>query len=58
MLVSADAATLPAALVEQLADGGVLVGPVAGVMHRVVRTPDGPAVERHGRYVFVSLIED
>jgi len=46
VLVSADAAVLPTALVQQLRPGGVLVGPVAGDMLRV---------ERHGRYVFVPL---
>lgn len=46
VLVSADAPTLPNALVRQLRPGGVLVGPVAGEMLRV---------ERHGRYVFVPL---
>ena len=46
VLVSADAATLPNALVRQVRPGGVLVGPVAGEMLRV---------ERHGRYVFVPL---
>ncbi len=37
--------------------GGVLVVPVDGVMTRVVLSPEGPAVERHGRYLFVPLIE-
>ena len=58
VLVSADADRVPAALLEQLAVGGVLVVPVAGVMHRIVLTPEGPVVERHGRYAFVPLIED
>lgn len=48
VLVSADAATLPNALVRQVRPGGVLVGPVAGEMLRV---------ERHGRYVFVPLLQ-
>ena len=58
ILVSAAASTVPAALLEQLAVGGVLVVPVDGVMHRVVLTPEGPTDERHGRYLFVPLIED
>ena len=48
VLVSADAATLSNALVRQVRPGGVLVGPVAGEMLRV---------ERHGRYVFVPLLQ-
>ena len=58
ILVSAAAHTVPAALLEQLVVGGVLVVPVDGVMHRVVLTPEGPTDERHGRYLFVPLIED
>lgn len=56
VLVSAAAAELPAALVDQLAPGGVLVVPVARTMHRVVRRPDGGTdVTTHGSYVFVPL---
>jgi protein-L-isoaspartate(D-aspartate) O-methyltransferase len=58
VLVSASASGLPTALVDQLRNGGVLVVPVDGVMLRVVATPEGPAVEQHGRYLFVPLIED
>lgn len=58
ILVSAEARAVPAALLEQLGIGGVLVIPVDGVMHRVVLTPEGPVVERHGHYRFVPLIED
>ena len=58
VLVSATAETVPHQLLEQLAIGGVLVAPVEGVMHRVVLTPEGPVVEKHGRYLFVPLIED
>jgi len=58
VLVSADAATVPPALLAQLAVGGVLVAPVNGVMHRVALSPEGPVVEKHGRYLFVPLIED
>jgi protein-L-isoaspartate(D-aspartate) O-methyltransferase len=57
ILVSADAAELPEALVDQLAVGGVMVVPVAGVMHRVTQTDGGPEVEQHGRYLFVPLVE-
>ena len=46
VLVSAAAATVPPALLEQLAVGGVLVVPVDGVMTRVVLSPEGPVVER------------
>ncbi len=57
ILVSADAAHLPGTLVDQLTVGGVMVVPVAGVMHRVVRTEGEPRIERHGRYLFVPLVE-
>lgn len=55
ILVSADGGNLPPALVEQLAVGGVMVLPVAGVMTRVARFDDGHEVTTHGRYVFVPL---
>ncbi len=67
ILVSAEAETLPRALVEQLVPGGVMVIPVRGWMHRVVRDEgfdrDGMAtgdahVEIHGAYRFVPLVED
>lgn len=67
ILVSAEAQTLPRALVEQLVPEGVMVIPVLGWMHRVTRDPgfdrdgvaDGDArVEIHGAYRFVPLIED
>jgi protein-L-isoaspartate(D-aspartate) O-methyltransferase len=53
ILVSAMAQVLPATLVEQLADDGVLVVPVDGTMLRV-QNP-GPVVTEHGRYRFVPL---
>jgi protein-L-isoaspartate(D-aspartate) O-methyltransferase len=53
ILVSAMADELPTALVEQLADDGVMVAPVAGTMLRV-RQP-GPVVTEHGHYRFVPL---
>jgi len=57
ILVSAMADDLPASLVEQLAAGGVLVVPVAGVMLRVTRAPDGSVlVTEHGWYTFVPLL--
>jgi protein-L-isoaspartate(D-aspartate) O-methyltransferase len=59
VLVSAEAATLPRALVDQLAPGGVMVIPVKGWMHRVALDAQGEArVEFHGAYRFVPLIED
>ncbi len=58
ILVSAGAERLPGALVDQLADGGVMVIPVAGVMLRVSRAGDEVAVERHGHYLFVPLVEE
>lgn len=57
ILVSAMADELPTGLVEQLAPGGVLVAPVAGVMKRVVLGEDGKAtITNHGWYSFVPLI--
>lgn len=59
ILVSAGAAAMPDQLVDQLAPNGVIVAPVAGVMQRLTRHPDGspPTLERHGHYVFVPLVE-
>lgn len=56
ILLSAMGERMPAALVEQLAEDGVLVGPWAGRMHRVVRTRDGLESSEHGGYSFVPLI--
>ena len=53
ILVSAMADSLPPTLVDQLADDGVLVVPVAGVMLRV--TNPGAVVSEHGHYRFVPL---
>ena len=53
ILVSAQADELPAGLLAQLADDGVLVMPVAGVMLRAINP--GPVLTEHGRYRFVPL---
>jgi protein-L-isoaspartate(D-aspartate) O-methyltransferase len=53
VLVSAEPDELPQELVDQLADDGVLVIPVAGTMLRV--TNPGAVVSEHGRYRFVPL---
>ena len=53
ILVSAMPDSLPQSLVDQLADDGVLVIPVAGAMLRVVNP--GAVVTEHGRYRFVPL---
>jgi protein-L-isoaspartate(D-aspartate) O-methyltransferase len=56
VLVSAEADELPEALVDQLADDGVLVAPVAGRLVRLALGPDRhPEVRRLGRYRFVPL---
>ena len=56
VLVSAEADTMPTSLIEQLAPGGVLVVPVAGLMNRVVRRPDGEVTtSTHGEFRFVPL---
>jgi protein-L-isoaspartate(D-aspartate) O-methyltransferase len=57
ILVSADAATLPTALVDQLADPGRLVVPVAGTMTLVVLDGGATTTSQHGRYRFVPLRE-
>ncbi|MGI8899654.1 MAG: protein-L-isoaspartate O-methyltransferase family protein [Nocardioides sp.] len=55
ILVSAQARDLPHELVEQLADDGRLVIPVAGTMLLVVRSGAEVTVTRHGSYRFVPL---
>lgn len=56
VLVSAGARSLPDALVDQVAVGGVLVIPVRGRMLQVRRREDGGSdVEQHGSYSFVPL---
>jgi len=56
ILVSAEASELPKTLVDQLADGGLLVVPVAGQMLTVERRSATDVVEhRHGFYSFVPL---
>lgn len=55
ILVSAGARALPQELVDQLADGGVLVIPVASTMTRAVRAGEDLSVTEHGSYRFVPL---
>jgi protein-L-isoaspartate(D-aspartate) O-methyltransferase len=55
ILVSADPVVLPQQLVDQVADGGRMVIPVASTMLRVVRHGDDLEVSRHGAYRFVPL---
>jgi protein-L-isoaspartate(D-aspartate) O-methyltransferase len=55
ILVSADATTLPRSLVEQLADPGRLVVPVAGTMTLVVHDEGSSTTSTHGHYRFVPL---
>ncbi|WP_342664217.1 hypothetical protein [Brevibacterium album] len=58
ILVSAEAAEVPRALVDQLRLGGVMVIPVRGTMLRVQRTDSdgGTSVTEHGGYRFVPLV--
>ncbi|MFT0846351.1 protein-L-isoaspartate O-methyltransferase [Actinomycetaceae bacterium L2_0104] len=58
ILVSAQAWRIPDQLTEQLADGGIMVIPVSGVMRRVVRRGGNLDVSDHGLFRFVPLIED
>lgn len=55
VLVSADGGELPESLVGQLADGGRMVLPVAGVLLLVVRDGQQIRTSRHGHYRFVPL---
>ncbi|HIW92246.1 MAG TPA: protein-L-isoaspartate O-methyltransferase [Candidatus Corynebacterium avicola] len=60
ILVSADAeGSVPQELIDQLADGGVLVCPVDGMMTRVEKSAGGTGmveVSEHGLYRFVPLV--
>ncbi|HNJ45713.1 MAG TPA: protein-L-isoaspartate O-methyltransferase [Ottowia sp.] len=55
ILVSAEADRLPQALVDQLADHGLMVIPVNGSMHSVRRRGDELELGTHGEYRFVPL---
>jgi protein-L-isoaspartate(D-aspartate) O-methyltransferase len=55
ILVSAEPASLPQDLVDQLADGGRMVIPVRGTMTLVVRDGQETTVTHHGSYRFVPL---
>lgn len=58
ILVSAEADRFPDALADQLADGGVLVVPVAGTMTRAHRRGGELDISTHGQFRFVPLIVD
>ena len=55
VLVSAEARELPGELVDQLAEEGRMVAPVAGTMLLVRREAGGTQVSEHGSYRFVPL---
>jgi protein-L-isoaspartate(D-aspartate) O-methyltransferase len=57
ILVSAEAGRLPGALLDQLADPGRMVLPVAGVMTLVVRRSGEDRISEHGHYRFVPLLQ-
>jgi len=56
ILVSAEPGRLPQALLDQLADPGRMVLPVAGVMTLVVRSGGEDQISEHGHYRFVPLL--
>jgi protein-L-isoaspartate(D-aspartate) O-methyltransferase len=56
ILVSAEARSLPQALVDQLADAGRIVVPVRGTMILGVRHGDELETSEHGSYRFVPLL--
>ena len=55
ILVSADAATMPQPLVDQLADPGRMVIPVAGTLLLIRQEGESLDVTPHGAYRFVPL---
>jgi len=55
ILVSAEARTIPEALLDQLADPGRMVLPVGSTMTLVVRSGGEDVVSGHGAYRFVPL---
>ncbi|WP_199849434.1 protein-L-isoaspartate O-methyltransferase [Blastococcus sp. Marseille-P5729] len=55
ILVSAMAEELPADLIDQLADGGLVVVPIDGVMTLVRKDRGGVTTSEHGLYRFVPL---
>lgn len=55
ILVSAAAEQLPDGLVDQLAEGGVMVIPVGTELLRVEKNDDDAVVTQHGPYSFVPL---
>jgi protein-L-isoaspartate(D-aspartate) O-methyltransferase len=56
ILVSAEARSMPQALVDQLADDGRIVVPVRGTMILGVRHGDELGTSEHGSYRFVPLL--
>jgi protein-L-isoaspartate(D-aspartate) O-methyltransferase len=56
ILVSAESGHLPGELLDQLADPGVMVLPVAGVMTAVHRGGGEDRITEHGHYRFVPLV--
>jgi protein-L-isoaspartate(D-aspartate) O-methyltransferase len=56
ILVSAEPGRLPGELLDQLADPGRMVLPVAGVMTVVTRADGEDRVTEHGHYRFVPLL--
>lgn len=57
ILVSAAARRFPGELLDQLADPGRMVLPVAGVMTVAARAAGATELSEHGRYRFVPLVQ-
>lgn len=58
ILVSAEAREIPDALLDQLAESGVMVIPVGTSMHRLERRGGRLRDTEHGGFRFVPLVED
>lgn len=62
IIVTCGAPELPQALVDQLAEGGIMVIPVGGdggqIMYSITKTADGIKRTQHGAFSFVPMLEN